>query len=371
MAAAISRRAALAVLGVGLGTALVACDSARNGTDPTANPGPGPSGTVGQGNDEPAATAAEVPDSAALLAALARAEELAANSRAITGARGALERVHQQVQRALDEQARVLADVLRAGGVQVPQTQVPSPIATPGPGDSATQTGAGATGDSAAQTSPGAAGDSTTQTGAGTAEAQAAQAGAQLTKLGRACRDDVSPTALAALGEISAANLPMLLSIAGQRGATAQVLATAPDWPPLDGPTGSACVASLAAFREAVYGFEVLAARSADEERKRYADVLGQLRLLTRELTSLAGPAAPPAPLGYGLPGPLGNQEARADLAGSLMAALPQTLLAPSGGFAGDPVATSGTVRLLADAVRLGRHWTPITAFPGLALPSA
>lgn len=372
MAAAISRRSALAVLGVGLGSVLAGCDAGTEEpeTPRTATPGP-------DQPDEPEPTPSEAADSGVLLLALARAQHLAATSRAITGVGERQAALHRQVQSALDEQVRVLGDVLRAGGVPVPQVAPTAPTsdtaATTEPGPDTSD----ATGDAAASTEEGAGtGDDAGATGSpgdgatSTADAEA-RAAARLADLGRDCLQDVTPAALEALSEVSAANLPMLVAVAGQRGAAAQLLGADPAWQPLAGPTGPAAAGLLGAYRPAVYGFEVLAARSRGDERTAYEEVLAALRQATRQLTRLADQAAPPAPLGYGLPGPVDDEAARQRLAGALTAALPATIMGPTTGFVDDADAVAGSVQLLADALRVGHPWNPLTGFPGMQVPGA
>ncbi|WP_256842453.1 DUF4439 domain-containing protein [Ornithinimicrobium cryptoxanthini] len=367
MAAAITRRSLLAVMGAGLGAVLVGCDSEPTSPEATATPGP-------TQPDEPAASPAQPADTEVLLLALARARELADRCRAITGAEGAARAMQAQVQGSLDEQAQVLADVLRAGNVAVPEPTTPSP--TPQDPDRATTTST-PTGDAATATSApgdastgddGATGDAEERTSGPSPAAQAAQA---LQQLGRAALDDVSPAALNALAEVSRANLPMLIALTAQRGAMAHLFGQEPSWPDLTGPTEAAANNLLNVYRPAVYGFEVIAARSHNDERAAYRTVLGPLRTFTRQLTELAGKAAAPAPLGYGLPQDVDSATARGTLAGELMATLPPSIMAQTAAFSGDEAAVAGSVRLLADAVRLAQPWNPVTAFPGMRVPGA
>lgn len=369
MANAVTRRSVLAVFGVGLGAVLSGCDSGEEPTVSTATPGPGrpedpadPTEPVEP--DDPATTTGA--DAAALVLALERTRALAARCQQIRGATGWHQRVQQQVQGALDEQSRVLTDVLEAGSVAVPE-----PSSTPS-GDSTGSTGVPGdgvrrTGDSGGSTgAAGGDGDTATATAP-----PAERAAADLRALGKACLEDVTPAALAALAEVSSENLPMVLSIAGQRGATAHLLGHAPPWQQLTGPTGAPAATLLDAYRPAVYGFEVLAARASGDERTAYEQVLASLRTVTRQLTQLAGDAASPAPLGYGLPGGVGGQEGRAGLATDLLAVLPPTIMGPTADFTGNPPAVAGSVRLLADAVRLAQPWRPVTGFPGMQVPGA
>lgn len=358
MAAAISRRSALAAIGVGFGTLLAACDGSSTPSDSTASPGPGRP-------DEPDSTPPQPPDSDVLLAALVRARHLAAISRAITGAEGEYQTLHRQVQASFDEQVRVLEDLLAAGNIPVPV-----PVPAPTPSSDATPTTA-APADTAASTAP--PGDQSSSTGDSSqvTDSPAQRAFIQLGGLGQTCLEDVSPEALGELTTVSAANLPVLIAIAGQRGATAAMFGSAPNWDELVGPTGAPAAVLLGAYRPAVYGFEVLAARSRGDERTTYEQVLVPFRQVSRQLTQLAGEAAPPAPLGYGLPDALDDAASRDGLAGSLTAALPPTIMSPTAGFTGDLASIAGSVQLLAEAVRWGQPWNPMTGFPGMQVPGA
>lgn len=364
MAAAITRRSVLAVMGAGLGAVLVGCDSAPTAPDATATPGP-------RQPDEPAATPtpSQPADTDVLLLALGRARELADQCRAITGAEGVDHTIQDQVQACLDEQVEVLANVLRAGDVAVPEPTTPRP--TTADTDQATATSTPAADAGTATSTPGddeATGDAEERTSGPSPAEQAAQA---LRRLGRAALEDVSPAALAALAQVSRANLPMLIALTAQRGAMAQLFGHESSWPELTGPVGPAANTLLNAYEPAVYGFEVIAARSHDDERAAYRAVLGPLRTATRQLTELAGTAAGPAPLGYGLQQDVDTPEARGALAGELMAALPPAIMAQTAAFPGDEDAVAGSVRLLADAVHLAQPWNPVTAFPGMQVPGA
>ncbi|WP_162802004.1 hypothetical protein [Ornithinimicrobium murale] len=375
MATAVTRRSVLAVIGVGLGAVLTGCDSAEEPTVSTATPGPGQPPDPAEPNDpaEPSdPTATTGADAAVLLLALERTRTLSARCRRIRGATGRHQQAQEQVQLALDEQVRVLTEVLEAGHVALPEPSDPGDAAAATSGGaprSGAQEDAQATADpedSAGSTDPPADGDAATAT-----VPAAERAVADLRALGQDCLDDITPAALTALSEVSADNLPMLLSIAGQRGATASLFGQQPQWQKLSGPTGDPAAALLDAYRPAVYGFEVLAARSRGDERTAYEAVLTPLREVTRQITQLAGDAAAPAPLGYGLPDGAAGQERRARLASDLLAVLPPTIMAPTTGFAGDPAAVAGSVRLLADVVRLAQPWRAVTGFPGMQVAGA
>lgn len=378
MAAAISRRSALAAIALGVGGTLAACDSSGSPGESTAAPGPR---RPRESMAPPSPVSA--PDSGVLLLTLTRAQHLAATSRAVTGADGGLRTTHRQVQSALDEQVRVLEELLRAGNVPVPSLSPPTggseaDPATPGPHDGATASGAAPTGPDAdsATSSPtgrGDAADQATSTGdvADRTTSPAERARAQLAALGRSCLDDVTPEALRVVSEVSAPNLPVLIAVCGQRGATAALLAEAPAWDELAGPRDGAAAGLLAAYQPAVYGFEVLAARSRGDERDAYERVLAPLRRTTRQIVTLAGEAAAPAPLGYGMPDGTDTQAGRDRVAGELLATLAPTLMVPTQVYVGDTDSVAGTVRLLAEVVRLSRPWVPMVGFPGLQVPGA
>ena len=359
MAAVITRRSVLAVMGVGLGAVLVGCDSEPTSPESTAAPGPNPP-------NQPAASPSQGADTEALLLALTRSRDLAARCRAITGAEGADAELQQQVQGALDRQAEVLGNVLRAGHVTVPEPSTPEPSTaeptTTDPGDAATTT------DDADPDETSDAGDAEERTSGPSPAQEATKA---LQRLGQAALEDVSPAALSALTDVTRANLPMLIALTAERGAMAQLFGQEPSWPDLAGPTDTAANNLLHAYQPAVYGFEVIAARSHQDERAAYRTILESLRTATRQLTELAGQAGAPAPLGYGLQHDVDTPEARGVLAGELMAALPPAIMAQTAAFSGDEPAVAGSVRLLADAVQLAQPWNPLTGFPGMRVPGA
>lgn len=361
MANAVTRRSLLALLGVGVGAVAAGCDGGSAPTVSTSSPTPTtpavPNGSAEpSGPSEPPVT--QPVDTTLLEAALERAQTLSATCAAITGADGWHARTQAQVQTALDEQVRVLTGVLDPTAV------------TTAPGDRDTSTAAGGPGDqesgtaSADDQAPTTAGDDRDATTATVSPRE--RAAADLRALGRDCLEDVTPEALATVADASADDLPMLLAIAAQRGATASIFGQDPQWAELAGPTGEAAAPLLDVYRPAVYGFEVLAARASGEERERFEAVLTALRAVTRQLTQLAGDSASPAPLGYGIPEGTGGNEGRAALAGDLLAALQPSIMTGTPEFTGDLDAVAGSVRLLAEAVALAQPWRPVAAFPGM-----
>src|SRR5690606_4410345 len=141
MSAAITRRAALVAIGLGVCGALAACEGDTAPSDRTAQPGPNQP-------DDPTGAPSRGADGEILLAALDRARELAHQCRQITGATDWRASRQGQVQTALDELVTVLESVLRAGNVEVPQPSASGPEPSPddaadtsgGPGDGATAT---------------------------------------------------------------------------------------------------------------------------------------------------------------------------------------------------------------------------------------
>ena len=172
------------------------------------------------------------------------------------------------------------------------------------------------------------------------------------------------------LAASSPVNLPTLTSLAAQHAASAALLGSPVLWEPLAGPSGAAAVPLLAVTRPAIFCLEVLAARSRESERADYEAVLKPLQVLTRQLTTLAGPAAPVPPLGYGLPTDLDNQAARYALARNVVADIAPAALEASERVRGDLQGLTGVVRIVAESVswaqRLESEPLP---FPGMVLP--
>lgn len=189
--------------------------------------------------------------------------------------------------------------------------------------------------------------------------------------LGRALRADRTQ-ALRELSTATPTNLLLLASLCAQHVASADRLGAPTAWEPMAGPAGAAAVPVLAATRPAVFGLEVVAARSApgSQERTDYEVVLGSLRGISRQLSTLAGETAPVAPLGYDLPEPLATGAQRADLARRLVSDVAPAALDAAQRVPGDLPQLTGVVRVVSDAVLwedlLGGEADP---FPGMTLP--
>ena len=187
--------------------------------------------------------------------------------------------------------------------------------------------------------------------------------------LGRELRDDLAD-ATREVGRSTATHRAVLVSLAAQHAVSAGLLGAAPEWPELAGPTGAAAVPVLATTRPAVFGLEVVAARSNGEERERYEQVLAAVQAATRSLTTLAGDAAPVPPLGYDLPEPLTSAGARRDLARALVGDIAPAVLSVAARTGDAEDQNASLVRLVADATRWGRRLgRDDEAYPGMTLP--
>lgn len=336
MPARCSRRAVLLACLCGAGAVISGCEASTDPDDPALP-------TDGAGR--PIKTSAA--DVGLLLATLQRTRSLVDMGEEIAPfTRGSLlEQLHQAHQ----TQHQVLTRLLIAARVD------PGPA--PGVATSSPQTG-------------GDAGAGVTDTAAPNTAAPTRSRKALAEGLAQELTEDASPAAMEAVAGAGAANLPMLIALHGQRTASAALLGATWSWPTLAGPTGPATVGLLSALRPAVYVLEVLAARTAGKERGRYEQALRPLRTLTRQVTELAAEAAPPAPLGYGLPAFADTPSARADLAAQAMRPLPAAVIDGTAALSGDLAAVTGSVRLLGEVVRLGRPFgLAITGFPGMTVP--
>lgn len=332
---ALSRRSLLRAVALGgAGLLLVGCDDGLPGQVVS------PTGTVEP--DDPATWPA---DTELLIAARQRVHGYRLGLDAVgVGASKATTEL-DELWRAQQERLELL---ITLGGVPLPDL-VDDPAVTRADGDAAS-----ATGDAASRT------DDAASTAGPRPEAR---------ELGRAIRTGQT----AAIRDLSLAtptNLPLLASLTAQHVAAAARLGAPVDWGPLPGPTGTAAVPVLATTRPAVFGLEVLAARTRDEERERYEAVLDPLRGLTRQLATLAGDAAPVAPLGYDLPEALDSQRERRALARSLVADIAPATLDAAQRLPGALDQLPGVVRIVAETVawqrRLGVAGAP---FPGMTLP--
>ncbi len=207
--------------------------------------------------------------------------------------------------------------------------------------------------------------DAATSTGSGPSVDPAVLADVLLqSSLGEVIRQELST--------VTGINLPTLMALHGQRVAAARLLGARVSLPALRGPSGAGAITVLAGLRQAVYGLEVLAARSEAGESETYRDALTTLRGPTRMVTALAGAAAPAPPLGYGLPTGLSTSPERREAAQQLLIALSQSVIAGSSARAFNDDAIGGTIALMAMSVEVGTTFNvPMAGFPGLSVPQA
>lgn len=337
----VSRRALLRSGGlVGLAAVLAACEGPE-GPDSSS-----PTGTV-----EPDDPTTWPPDTTLLIAARQRVHGYLAALEVVEVPSGRASRLRD----AWGAQLETVEQLVTLGGVPLPAPPTDPPVTAP-PDDTARTT---APADDAART-----------TGAGDgADRTAGPARPPAERLGQVLRADVTE-ALRDASTATPTHLAMLVSLAAQHAASARELGAAVDWPPLAGPRDAAAVPLLAVLRPAVFGLEVLAARSRGEERDDYEAVLEDVASLARQLTSLAGRAAPVPPLGYDLPEPLADGEDRRDLAVRLVADVAPAALTTLTRVSGDVAQLTGVARVVAEAVSwdrlLGGRGEP---FPGMTAP--
>jgi len=341
----------LALISITGASLLSACSDTD--TNETPRPSDGVEATGAPENSE----LGPVPDAEVLLATLEQTREvLGACSAVATTSSRRLTRICGVIQ----EQHEVLVRLIDAGGLETGNAATSTSEAS----DRAEETSseeAASTGD-----------DSEAQASAAAKAKTEAEAEAETTVATVLAAQSTGDEIAATLVTVSPTNLPTLMALHGQRAAAAETLGAPVKWPDVEGPLEAGAITVLAGLRQAVYGFEVLVARSTEKEREVYNEALIPLREASRIVTELAGPAAPVAPLGYGLPSGVATKEERRQLAKDLLAALPQAVIAGSAARAGDEDAITGTLRLLSLSVRLGTSFrVPMDPFPGLTVPAS
>jgi hypothetical protein len=204
-----------------------------------------------------------------------------------------------------------------------------------------------------------------TEIGPATAPAQGASGvGELIASEGEA----LSAPALSDLAGISTERVALFGSMTAQRAAAVRLLGGRLPAGTLTAPTGEVAAALLEATRSAVYGFEVVVTQTDVSHREAAEQTLGTLRTRSSELQLLAGPAAPPIPLGYALPFPVSTPAAAIRLATHLMTALRASIACQLPAVTGDAEGLAGTVQLLTDVCVHAVTWrVPLTAFPGLS----
>lgn len=292
------------------------------------------------------------PDTELLISARQRVHSNLVAAGAVAGAAGRV----RQLTRLWSTERSTLEQLIRLGGVPLPELrQAP---ATDAPVDDEAASSSSPTEGAASSPAPDDS-SSTSEEGRKTKPLE----------LGRALRHAV-PGFIAEIASASPSNLALLTSLVAQQAASAELLGAPVDWSPLVAPEGAAAVPLLAALRPAIFGLEVVAARSRGEERAKYEQVLDGVRAITRHLTTLAGAAAPVAPLGYDLPGPLDTAGQRRDLARALVADIAPAALGTVQRVRGQIDPLSGVVRVVAESVTWARTLgATIAPFPGMTLP--
>jgi hypothetical protein len=175
---------------------------------------------------------------------------------------------------------------------------------------------------------------------------------------------------LPALPTVSAANRAVVASVVAACGAAADQLGAPVAWSAADPLPPAAAVPLLEGTWSAAYAFQVAAAQTGGDLRKRATDTHTDLRSRATELGAMAGPSAPTEPLGYALPFPVTTPETATTLAGQVLTTLVAGGLAPLATLPDGSTATTTLVRLLVGAQGLGRRWgvAPVP-FPGQAYP--
>jgi hypothetical protein len=169
------------------------------------------------------------------------------------------------------------------------------------------------------------------------------------------------------LAGLSTAHVALIGSLLAQRTAAVALLGgtVAPAGPSdLDGTDG---VALLEAARSTVYGFEIVATHVDSAGRALAMSALAAMRARVSELETLAGPSAPPPPLGYELPFPITDRESSRRLAVHLLEALLARMAAALEPAVGNANALATLVRWMGESESMASQWgAPLAAFPGL-----
>ena len=180
----------------------------------------------------------------------------------------------------------------------------------------------------------------------------------------------VSATAMAAVAGSTAAHRPLLTAIAAQHGFVVGPLGGDVTWPAGDPLPPPAAAGLLDASRSVAYAFEVVAAQLDPAARPSALATLTTVRARVAELTTMAGSAAVPDPLGYALPFAVTSPEFARKLATVVLTQLVARGLDPVPSIAAASSAVSTVARLQAQAQTLGHGWgVAMVPFPGLTYP--
>lgn len=278
-----------------------------------------------------------------LLAILDAAHEAAADSDSAWA--GRLARIHAT------QQTRLRA-VMATQGMQATASST-----------AATSSGSAASADSTSATSSAVAGSTAGASGSPTPTSSAASSALSLPTAER--RGFQFAPASAA---ITRTNRPMASAIVVTMGAACRVLGSPATLSGAQAPSTAVIRQALPSLRQAVYGMEVIAAKTAISKRTRVQHTLTVLLAARSAWEAAAGSAAPTEPDGYDLAVSPTSEANRTRLARTLLTDLVTALAATSNGSTAPTAAEqSGLLQLWSDALGLAWQWgTAPDAFPGL-----
>ena len=193
-----------------------------------------------------------------------------------------------------------------------------------------------------------------------------APTGLTAARLGGLQRASLSPTAYVDVVHATTPNAAMLAALLAFGAAGATVQGAAPEWTGevLSAPVSAALLPSV---RAAVYGMEVIVARTAVRARPRAAGDVVTLDAARSRLELAAGTTAPAARLVYPLSVPPATDADRATLARDLLADVVTACASQARPTPGTSADLRALVHLWSDATAMAWRWGAVpTPFPGL-----
>ncbi|NYJ74172.1 hypothetical protein [Allobranchiibius huperziae] len=185
-------------------------------------------------------------------------------------------------------------------------------------------------------------------------------------QLGAAIRAGLSPTAYDDAVHANSANTAMLAALLAFDAAGATVQGAAPAWGG-EQVSGATAAALLPSVRTAVYGLEIIAARTPARARTLPSAAVVTMDAARSRLEPAAGPKGPPARLVYPLAVQPTTEDARTTLARDLLSDVVTACAAQVGSARGTRGDLLALVHLWSDATALGWRWgLPPEPFPGL-----
>lgn len=180
----------------------------------------------------------------------------------------------------------------------------------------------------------------------------------------------LSASAIGAVARGDDTNLPMLGALLATRGAAAAVLGRPTAWTGDGGPSAPVAVALLNAVRPAVYGLEVVAAKTPLKDRATVRATLTPLYGARAQLEAVAGSQAPADQLSYALPVQVTDAASGRRLAQQLLGRVVTTAASQVPATHHQPGELTALLRLWSGATAESWRWgvTP-TPFPGLRAP--